>query len=137
MKTAEKENILGNKALGWACGLAFAGSVLLGGLCARGQSWAGSALVGWLCSVALGLLGWWTTRQGLGGDTNRFFKFVLGGMTLRFFLCGTLAGLFLATGWVQPAGFVWGLIVGVLLFLGLEIGAVYAAAQTEGETERG
>lgn len=137
MTTAEKKNSLGTPTFGWTAGLAIAGSLLLGVLRHCGSGWAGAALVGWLSSAALGFLGWWSTLKGLGGDNLQFFKYVLGGMTVRFFLCGALTAFFLGTGLVQPAGFVWGLIVGLLIFLGLEIGAVCAAAQTRGETERG
>ena len=137
MTTTEKINTLGTPTFGWMAGLAITGALLLGVLRYLGLGWAGAALVGWLTSAALGFLGWWTTLKGLRGDNLQFFKFVFGGMTVRFFLCGALTAFFLGTGLVQPAGFVWGLIVGLLIFLGLEIGAVYAAAQTRGETERG
>jgi hypothetical protein len=88
-----------------------------------------AALVGWLTAGVLGATGWWTARKAMGAGPQALAKFMLGGMLVRFVLCGIAAGVVLGTGWLHQNGFILGLLTGIVVFLGVEIGGVHLSAR--------
>jgi hypothetical protein len=88
-----------------------------------------AAIVGWLGSSVMGLFGWWTTRKAFTGDQKVFMKYVLGGMTIRFFLYGLFAGLMVGLKVVEANGFIVGLLSGIAIFLAVEVVSLYLAAR--------
>jgi len=94
----------------------------------QSESW--SALVGWWIAGFLGLTGWWTYRKALsGGNHKRFMKYVVGGMLLRLVICGVGTGIFIGFGWLDATGFVASLLVGIVVFLGIEVVALERCAR--------
>jgi hypothetical protein len=115
----------GVKALVTMLVLLAAGGVGLGITASRGDSWLAAAFTGWLAAGMLGLLGWWTFRKALSsGEHRTFMKYVVGGMGVRFMLCGVLAGVVAGTRALDVKGFVTGLLVGIAVFIAVEVGSL-------------
>lgn len=107
--------------------LSLVGAGGVGLLIATGQasSWFTAAFAGWLSAGLLGLLGWWSMRKALAsGEHRTFLRYTLGGMTARFLVCGVLAGVVLATKALDAKGFVTGLLVGIAVFIAIEVGSL-------------
>ena len=104
--------------------------VVLGGVgllisSSQGNLWFAAAFAGWLCAGLLGLLGWWSMRKALAsGDHRTFLRYTLGGMTARFLICGVLAGVVIGTQALDAKGFVTGLLVGIAVFIAVEVGSL-------------
>ena len=105
--------------------LVAAGGVGLGISADRSDSWFTAAFSGWLAAGLLGLLGWWTFRKALSsGDSRTFLRYTLGGMTVRFLICGVLAAVVVGTRALDAKGFVTGLLVGIAVFISVEVGSL-------------
>ena len=105
--------------------LVFLGGVGLLISSGQGNLWFTAAFAGWLSAGLLGLLGWWSMRKALAsGDHRTFLRYTLGGMTARFLICGVLAGVIVATKAMDAKGFVTGLLVGIAVFIGVEVGSL-------------
>jgi hypothetical protein len=101
------------------------GAVGLGIAAGQGASWLVAAFAGWLAAGLLGLLGWWTMRKALSsGDHGTFMRYTLGGMGARFLVCGLIAGIVVGTKWLDPKGFVVGLLIGIAVFISVEVGSL-------------
>ena len=90
--------------------------------------WAMAAIIGWSGAGLLGLTSWWTTKKAMSGDNNTFFKYAMGGMTVRFFIYGIFAGVVVGFKLLHASGFVGGLLAGLIAFIGLEVVVVYYSA---------
>lgn len=91
----------------------------------RENPWLTAAFVGWLAAGLLGLLGWWTIRKALSsGDNSTFLRYALGGMGARFLVCGVFAGVVVGTQALDAKGFVTGLLVGIAVFISVEVGSL-------------
>ena len=91
----------------------------------RGNLWFAAAFAGWLSAGLLGLLGWWGMRKALSsGDSRTFLRYTLGGMTARFLICGVLAAVVIGTRALDAKGFVTGLLVGIAVFISVEVGSL-------------
>lgn len=124
--TPKKRPGIGSLALIFS--LIIAGCVGLLIASGRGSSWFTAAFAGWLAAGLLGLLGWWTTRKALSsGDNRTFLRYTLGGMTARFLACGVLAGVVVGTQALDAKGFVTGLLVGIAVFIAVEVGSLALA----------
>ncbi len=106
-----------------------AGTLALLLIARTGSLWAPGALGGWLLAGVMGLSGWWTGRKALSGDNRTFLKYVMGGILVRMMLMGVLAGLVIGLRWLDPNGFVLGLLTGITLFMGIEIGGLERSAR--------
>jgi hypothetical protein len=94
----------------------------------KGSIWFTAAFAGWLSAGLLGLLGWWSMRKALAsGDHRTFLRYTLGGMTARFLICGVLAGVVVGTRALDAKGFVTGLLVGIAVFIAVEVGSLALA----------
>lgn len=91
----------------------------------KGNLWFAAAFAGWLSAGLLGLLGWWGMRKALAsGDSRTFLRYALGGMTARFLICGVLAAVVIGTRALDAKGFVTGLLVGIAVFISVEVGSL-------------
>jgi hypothetical protein len=91
----------------------------------QAKPWFTAAFAGWLSAGVLGLLGWWSMRKALSsGDHRMFMRYTLGGMTARFLICGVLAGVVIGTQALDAKGFVTGLLVGIAVFIAVEVGSL-------------
>lgn len=125
-QTLKKRPGLGSLALIFA--LVVAGGVGLLIASGQGNPWFKAAFAGWLAAGLLGLLGWWTTRKALSsGDNLTFLKYTVGGMSARFLVCGVLAGVVVGTQALDAKGFVTGLLVGIAVFIAIEVGSLALA----------
>ena len=114
---------LGSLALIFA--LVVAGGVGLLIASGQGNPWFTAAFAGFIAAGLLGLLGWWTTRKALSsGDNRTFLKYTVGGMGARFLVCGVLAGVVVGTQALDAKGFVTGLLVGIAVFIAVEVGSL-------------
>jgi hypothetical protein len=96
-------------------------------------TWQLGALTGFGLSGLMGLSSLWTLRRAMrASGQGAFVRAVFGSMLLRLVLAGLLVGLVLGFGWLNAAGFVGGLFAGLLVFQGIEIGGVAAAARRAG-----
>jgi hypothetical protein len=94
--------------------------------------WLTAAFVGWLAAGLLGLLGWWTIRKALSsGDNGTFLRYTLGGMAARFLVCGVLVGVVVGTQALDAKGFVTGLLVGIAVFIFVEVGSLALAKRLD------
>jgi hypothetical protein len=113
----------------------------IAGILSVNSALAWGTLGGWLLAGLLGLSGWWTTRRALAGEHREFLKYLVGGMLGRMLLCGIGAGVVVGTGWLHTSGFVIGLLSGIAVFLGVEIGGLQVAARrlssAQGDVGRG
>lgn len=99
----------------------------LGWLCR--VEWAQGACVGWCLAGLLGVGGWWSVRKALAAGERMFTLVVFGGMGARLLLCGVFAAVVVGTRWLDPIGFVVGLLAGVCVFTAMEIGIVTFVAR--------
>lgn len=90
---------------------------------------AWGAMAGWSWAGLLGLTGWWTSRKALCGSQRDLLRYMVGGMLVRMVLCGAGAGVVVATGCLHQNGFILGLLVGIPVFLGVEIAGLQVAAR--------
>jgi len=119
-------------------GLTGVGTAGLALLAPRLGNWAGAASIGWLASGLMGCLSWWTARRALRADPGRFFKVLMGGMILRLVLVGAGVAVVFGADLLDPAGFVGGLLAGVVIFQTLEITSLAGSARkTETLAARG
>jgi hypothetical protein len=94
----------------------------------QADSWFTAAFAGWLTAGLLGLLGWWSTRRALSsGDHRTFLRYTVGGMGARFLVCGVLTGVIAGTQVLEVKGFVTGLLVGIAVFISIEVGSLALA----------
>jgi hypothetical protein len=122
-QTLKKRSGLGSLALIFA--LVVAGGVGLLIATGQGNLWFTAAFAGFIAAGLLGLLGWWTTRKALSsGDNRTFLKYTVGGMGARFLVCGVLAGVVVGTQALDAKGFVTGLLVGIAVFIAVEVGSL-------------
>lgn len=122
-EAAKKKPGIGSLALM----LALVGAGGVGLLVASGQGdlWFTAAFAGWLAAGLLGLLGWWGMRKALSsGDSRTFLRYTLGGMTARFLICGVMAAVVIGTRALDAKGFVTGLLVGIAVFISVEVGSL-------------
>jgi hypothetical protein len=118
----------GVKSLGLILALVVAGGVGLLIASGRGSHWFTAAFAGWLSAGLLGLLGWWSTRKALSsGDSRMFMRYTLGGMGARFLVCGVITGVVAGTQVLDAKGFVTGLLVGIAVFISVEVGSLALA----------
>jgi hypothetical protein len=121
----QSKKLPGYKTLALMFSLVVAG--IVGLLIANGRAspWFTAAFAGWLSAGLLGLLGWWSMRKALAsGDHRTFMRYTLGGMTARFLICGALAGVVAATEALDAKGFITGLLVGIAVFIAVEVGSL-------------
>ena len=108
--------------------LVMAGGVGLLIASGQGNPWFTAAFAGWLSAGLLGLLGWWSMRKALSsGDNRTFLRYTVGGMGARFLVCGVLAGVVVGTQALDAKGFVTGLLVGIAVFIAVEVGSLARA----------
>jgi hypothetical protein len=94
----------------------------------QGNPWFTAAFAGWLSAGLLGLLGWWSMRKALScGDNRTFLRYTVGGMGARFLVCGVLTGVIAGTQVLDVKGFVTGLLVGIAVFISIEVGSLALA----------
>jgi hypothetical protein len=82
---------------------------------------AHAAAVGWLLSGALAMFGWWMAHKAMRAEPGAWMRYVFGGMAIRLVAIGILCGVVLGAGLLEPAGFVGGLFVGVIVFQTVEV----------------
>lgn len=122
-QTPKKRPGLGSLALIFT--LVVAGGVGLLIASGQGNLWFTAAFAGFIAAGLLGLLGWWTTRKALSsGDNRTFLKYTVGGMGARFLVCGVLLGVVVGTQALDAKGFVTGLLVGIAVFIAVEVGSL-------------
>jgi hypothetical protein len=128
MNDTKSKVVPGIKSLVLMLALLTSGGVGLGISAGRGEPWFTAAFAGWLTAGLLGLLGWWSIRKALSsGDNRTFLRYTVGGMGARFLVCGLLAGLVVGTRLLEPGGFVTGLLVGIAVFISVEVGSLTLA----------
>jgi len=103
----------------------------------QGVTWATGALAGWLGAGVMGLCGFWTMRRALRGGQKAFLKYLLGGMLARLAMCGVYAGLAMGLDWFDRNGFVLGLLLGIAVFMCIEIIGLERAARKISSAEDG
>ena len=141
MRDTDTPTVFGSGALIAMLGLVVLGAALF--ILAGGWGeWSQAALAGWLVPGLLGLLGLWGTRRAMLADERMFLVYVLGGLLVRLICYAIYAGVVLGNQWLDKNGFVLGLLVGVALFMVVEIAGIDRAARrrmrkTEGVMGRG
>lgn len=94
----------------------------------QGSPWFTAAFAGWLSAGLLGLIGWWSMRKALSsGDNRTFLRYTVGGMGARFLVCGVLTGVIAGAQVLDVKGFVTGLLVGIAVFISIEVGSLALA----------
>lgn len=107
--------------------------VLVGGF----GEWSQAALAGWLGAGILGTSGLWVTRRAMAADERLFMIYVMGGLLARLICYAIYAGLVLGNKWFDAHGFIAGLMVGVALFVVVEIAGIDRAARKRARTMEG
>ncbi len=103
-------------------GIGFAGAGIFAGV---GEPWFAAAFTGFFSAGLLGLLGWWCIRKALASPDGRaFLRYTLGGIGVRFLICGVLAGVVVGARLLDPTGFITGLLVGIAVFISIEVGSL-------------
>lgn len=86
-------------------------------------------LGGWFGAGILGVSGWWTSQKALSGGRNDLLKYMVGGMLLRLMACGLGCGLVVGLDLLERNGFILGFLVGMAVFLAVEIGGLYISSK--------
>jgi hypothetical protein len=125
MNNSEFHGGPGYKSLAMMLSLLAVGFAGAGVSLGMGESWFAAAFSGFFTAGLLGLSGWWCIRKALASPDGRvFLRYTLGGIGVRFLLCGVLAGVVVGARLLDAEGFITGLLVGIAVFISIEVGSL-------------
>ncbi len=136
MRKTDTPTIFGPRAMLAMVCLVALGAALFA-LAGGWADWSQAALAGWLGAGLLGILGLWGTRRAMLADERMFMVYVLGGLLVRLICYAIYAGIVLGNEWLDKSGFILGLLVGVALFVVVEIAGIDRAARQKSRTMEG